>query len=260
VERTFRTPFAGTSRIRFSGCVLSLDEEAPRWPKATIGLMTDAPRYDGHAEYYEDFRGELGDDELEALGRLLGPGPGRCLDIGCGTGAPTAAVARLGWSVVGVDVSSDLLAVARGRGLDVVEASARDLPFDDDSFDAVLSVWTHTDIDDFPGAVVEALRVLRPDAPLVYIGAHPCFVGPHSLLVAPGRPPELHPGYRPARRYDGSAPGIGNPQGLRGRVGAKHLPLHDLFGAFTGAGLRIERFEELGDLDYPHLIGLRARS
>ena len=40
MEWTFRTPFAGTNRIRFSGCVLSLDDEAPRYPKATIGHMT----------------------------------------------------------------------------------------------------------------------------------------------------------------------------------------------------------------------------
>src|SRR6478735_3219220 len=33
------TPFAGTNRIRFSGSVLSLANEAPRWAKATIGLM-----------------------------------------------------------------------------------------------------------------------------------------------------------------------------------------------------------------------------
>jgi ubiquinone/menaquinone biosynthesis C-methylase UbiE len=102
--------------------------------------MSNVPRYDGLAKWYEEFRPALGDEELEALARLLGPGEGRCLDLGCGTGLPTAAVADLGWSVVGVDVSSDLLGVARRRGLEVLEASAEALPFDDASFDAAISI------------------------------------------------------------------------------------------------------------------------
>jgi hypothetical protein len=101
--------------------------------------------------------------------------------------------------------------------------------------------------------------VLRPGGPLVYIGGHPCFVGPHSLFVGAERVPELHPGYRPSRAYDASAPGVGNPDGLRVRVDSVHLTLLDFFAAFTDAGLRIERFEELGDRDYPHVVALRAR-
>ena len=37
------------------------------------------------------------------------------------------------------------------------------------------------------------------------------------------------------------------------------VTLHDFFGAFTEAGFTIERFEELGDRDYPHIVGLRAQ-
>jgi hypothetical protein len=46
---------------------------------------------------------------------------------------------------------------------------------------------------------------------------------------------------------------------VRVRVGAVHLTLHDLFAAFTDAGLTIERFEELGERDYPHVVALRVR-
>lgn len=141
----------------------------------------------------------------------------------------------------------------------MLEAPGGALPFEDASFDAAVSVWTHTDIDDFAAAVAEAARVLRPAAPLVYIGGHPCFVGPHSLFVGAEAVPEFHPGYRQTGRYDETAPGVGDPDGLRVRVGAVHLTLHDLFGAFTDAGFRIERFEELGERDYPHVVALRAR-
>ena len=219
--------------------------------------MADA-RYDGLAAWYTDFRPSLPESEIDALCRLLGEGPGRCLDVGCGTGVSTAVIERLGWSAVGVDVSEDLLEVARAQGLDVVPAPAEALPFEDRAFDAAVSVWTHTDVDDFAAMVAEVARVLRADAPFVYVGAHPCFVGPHSLFLGAEGVPELHAGYRPARRYQ-EAPGVGNPEGLRARVGAVHLPLGVLVQAFAGAGFRIEQLEELGEQDYPYVVALRAR-
>jgi SAM-dependent methyltransferase len=237
--------------------VLSAPDGAPRYAEASIGAVADA-RYDGLAEWYSEFRPSLSEDELAALRRLLGHGTGRCLDVGCGTGVSTAAVAELGWSAVGVDVSEDLLGVARTRGLEVVQASAETLPFDDATFDAVVSIWTHTDVDDFAAMLTEIAGVLRPDSPFVYVGAHPCFVGPHSLFLGAEGVPELHAGYRPARRYV-EAPGVGNPDGLRARVGAMHLPLGAFTEAFAAAGFCIERFEELGDGDYPHVIALRCR-
>jgi len=220
--------------------------------------VTDA-RYDGLADWYAQFRPTVSEEELSALERLLGPGDGRCLDVACGTGLPTEAVAGLGWAVVGVDVSADLLEVARTRGLEVHQAPADDLPFEDGSFDAAVSVLTHTDVDGFAEAVGEVARVLKPAAPFVYIGVHPCFVGPHSVFVAAEGVPELHDGYRPSRRYDSSAPGVANPDGVRARVGGVHLTLHDFFAAFTDAGFRIERFEEISERGYPHVIALRAR-
>ena len=216
-------------------------------------------RYDGIAEWYREFRPSLPPDELDVLQRLLGRGEGRCLDVGCGTGLATEAVAEIGWSAVGVDLSEDMLATARRRGLEVVHGSATELPFDDETFDAAVSSHTHIDIDDFAGAMKETARVLQPEAPLVYIGTHPCFVGPHSVFLAGRGVPKLHPGYRQTGRYDESAPGVANPDGVRAKVGAVHLPLAAFLAAFFDAGFRIERFEELGSRDYPHVVALRAR-
>ena len=140
-------------------------------------------RYDGIAKWYDGWRPGLTTDELAALMRLLGTGDGRCLDVGCGTGVATTVAGELGWSPVGVDVSAELLVIARERGLDVVEGSAHSLPFEDASFDGAISVWTHTDVGDFRAVVAEVTRILRPGAPFVYVGGHPCFVGPHSLVV-----------------------------------------------------------------------------
>jgi SAM-dependent methyltransferase len=231
---------------------------APGSCLASIDGMSVA-RYDGVAEWYRGFRPSLTPEELEALQRLLGRGEGRCLDVGCGTGLATAAVAELGWSAVGVDLSEDMLETARGRGVEVVQGSAVELPFEDKTFDAAVSIWTHGDIDDFLAAMKEIARVLLPERPVVYIGGHPCFVGPHSRFLGGQGVPELHPGYRQAGRYDDSAPGVAYPDGLRAKVGAVHLPLAAFLAAFFDAGFSIERFEELGSRDYPHVVALRAR-
>ena len=220
--------------------------------------MTDA-RYDGIAEWYDAtfVDSELGRTARDIVGELLGEGAGRLLDVGCGTGGHTTAFVDLGWTVTGVDISEDQLRLARARGVDVVRARAEELPFDETSFDAVVSMWTHTDVDDFPAELREIARVLRPGGRFVYLGAHPCFVGPHSRFIAAEGIPVLHPGYRSAGRYT-EAPGT-SPEGLRAKVGAVHLPLGAFVQAFLDAGFALDRFEEPVVREYPYLLALRCR-
>jgi SAM-dependent methyltransferase len=91
------------------------------------------------------------------------------LDVGCGTGVLTRAIARLDsvGAVVGVDLAPSLLEQARVLAASLAtvsyeEADARSLPFADASFDAVVfdSVLTHVPAPD--EALAEAFRVLRP--------------------------------------------------------------------------------------------------
>jgi SAM-dependent methyltransferase len=67
---------------------------------------------------------------------------GRALDVGCGTGALAARLAEAGYEMVGVDPSQGMLRVleARTSRVRAVRGSGTSLPFDDDSFDLVLSV------------------------------------------------------------------------------------------------------------------------
>jgi SAM-dependent methyltransferase len=216
-------------------------------------------RYDGVTEWYErEFvHSEFAAVPREAALRLLGDGPGRLLDVGCGTGAHTVVFAEHGWSPVGVDISEDQLRLARERGVEVVWADAADLPFEDASFDAAVSIWTHTDVEDFTLLLREVVRVLRPGSPFVYVGAHPCFVGPHSRFVEAEGMPVLHPGYWHTGRYT-EAPGI-SPTGLRAKVGAVHLPLGLFIQSFLDAELRLEHFDELERREYPYTVALRCR-
>ena len=192
--------------------------------------------------------------------RLLGRGSGRLIDVGCGTGAYSSALADLGWTVTGVDASEDMLRRARERGVEAVQADATALPFADCSFDAAVSLWTHTDVDDLPATLDEIARVLRPAAPFVYVGAHPCFVGPHSEYVEARGVPKLHAGwYRRAGAYGADAPGRSG-KGLRARIGVSfHRPLGELLQTFAERGFRLERIEEPEERDYPYLLALRWR-
>jgi SAM-dependent methyltransferase len=221
--------------------------------------MTRGARYDEVADWYDETMAisELGLSGRGTVLRLLGPGPGRLLDVGCGGGSHMLAFAEAGWTPVGVDVSEEQLRLARARGCEVTQAPAERLSVGDASFDAVVSMWTHTDVDDFPAALREIARVLRPGGTLVYLGVHPCFVGPHSEFLRGEGVPRLHPGYRLAGRYE-TGPGI-SPEGLRAKVGAAHLPLGLFLQAFLDAGLRLERVEEPGERDYPVPLAIRAR-
>src|SRR2546430_1113548 len=215
-------------------------------------------RYDGIAEWYdaEFATTELGASARKVVLRLMGEGPGLLADVGCGGGAHAVELAAHGWSVVGVDISQAQLELARRRGLEVVEANAAALPFEDASFDAAVSIFTHTDVDDFAAVTREVTRVLREDGRFVYLGIHPCFVGPHAF-VHDREVPELHPGYRDTS-YRTEAPGIWG-EGIRGKVGATHLPLGLFLHAFLDAGLQLERVEEPEGREYPYILALRAR-
>jgi SAM-dependent methyltransferase len=216
-------------------------------------------RYDGIADWYErEFAtGPMAGEPREPALRLLGPAPGSLLDVACGGGAHTAAFAEAGWDVTGVDESAEQLRYASARGVRVVQADAASLPFADASFDAAVSIWLHTDSDDFAAVVREVARVLRPGGSFVYVGAHPCFIGPHSQFAIDQPAPVLHPGYRETHRYfEGPAM---SPHGLRAKIGAVHLALGRFMEAFLTASLRLEHFEEPGPREYPYMVALRWR-
>jgi SAM-dependent methyltransferase len=223
--------------------------------------MSPDARYDEVAEWYDaTFSGDspLASMPRATALRLLGPPGGRLLDIGCGGGSHTSAFAAAGWEPVGLDISEAQLRLARERGCEVVLGRAESLPFEDASFDAAVSLWTHTDVEDWAAAVRETRRVVRPGRPFVYVGVHPCFVGPHALFVEGRGVPQLHAGwYRQSGRYE-DAPGI-SPTGLRARVGGTHLPLAEFLQSFVDAGFRFEHVEEPGSRDYPIAIALRCR-
>jgi ubiquinone/menaquinone biosynthesis C-methylase UbiE len=89
----------------------------------------------------------------------------RVLDLGCGEGM-LALLKLKGAHLTGVDLSRELLTVARRNGYDVTCAALlAQLPFPDDSFDYVVSldVMGHIALDEKDTVIAEMARVLRPD-------------------------------------------------------------------------------------------------
>jgi SAM-dependent methyltransferase len=105
-----------------------------------------------------------------ALGRLeLGA---RVLDLGSGAGTDSLVAAQMvgpGGSVVGVDMTPEMLAKARGAAaalgvanVEFVEAEAESLPFADESFDVVISNGVIDLVPDKDAVFSELHRVLVP--------------------------------------------------------------------------------------------------
>ena len=124
--------------------------------------------FDVAAEAYDRFMGRYSLLLSPQLADLAGVRDGqRVLDVGCGPGALTAElVMRLGAAAVAaVDLSQPFVAAARARnpGVEVLRASAEQLPFADRSFDAALAQLVVHFMSDPVAGVAEMARVTRRD-------------------------------------------------------------------------------------------------
>jgi ubiquinone/menaquinone biosynthesis C-methylase UbiE len=145
-------------------------------------------------------------DEVAPLGHEVGPRlldrvgieeGMEVLDVGTGSGGSVAIpAASRGARVVGSDLTPEHFVAARRRadeaGVDVewVEADAEDLPFDDRSFDRVLSTFGHMFAPRHALAGAELARVCRPEGAVVTTTWVPDrFAGLMFKTVAPYMPP-----------------------------------------------------------------------
>ena len=92
------------------------------------------------------------------------------LDVGCGTGTALFELAARVARAVGVDLSEEMLEVARSRarpGVELLRSDAAALPFDDGTFDAYRAERIYQHLEDPHAALREARRVLKPGGRLV---------------------------------------------------------------------------------------------
>ncbi|WP_374376255.1 class I SAM-dependent methyltransferase [Dongia sp.] len=111
-----------------------------------------------------------------AIARLLDVRhPEPVLDIGCGTGNYTIAVADRNVMAIGLDQSTLMLRRARAKEprIEWVAGQAEALPFADNSFAGVFCTMTLHHLQDFESVFAEIARVLRPGARFVAFTAFP---------------------------------------------------------------------------------------
>jgi len=123
--------------------------------------------FDVAAGSYDRFMGRYSVLLSPQMTDLAGVGSGqRVIDVGCGPGALTAElVARTGASnVAAVDPSAPFVEAVRTRypGVDVRQASAEELPFDDGAFDAALAQLVVHFMTEPVRGIAEMARVVRP--------------------------------------------------------------------------------------------------
>jgi SAM-dependent methyltransferase len=135
--------------------------------------------YDAMAADYLAAEGNPYNDLYEQpnLRALLPPVAGRrVLDAGCGAGRTAVWLVDQGAEVVGVDLSPELLQIARERvpGASFAVADlARRLPFEDGSFDVVVASLVMHYLRDWVPTLRELRRVLRADGVVVLSTHHP---------------------------------------------------------------------------------------
>ena len=128
----------------------------------------DADRYDRRIGWWE--RRVFGEHRAWACSHAQGD----VLEVAVGSGLNLPYYGD-GQAVVGIDLSTAMLDLARGRAREVGrdvglrEGDAHHLPFDDASFDAVVCTYSLCNIPDIDRALSEMQRVLRPGGRLVLV-------------------------------------------------------------------------------------------
>jgi 2-polyprenyl-3-methyl-5-hydroxy-6-metoxy-1,4-benzoquinol methylase len=205
------------------------------------------PRYDEIADWYPTW---VGDDDgiiVDGVGELLPPtlSGARVFDVACGHGRASRGLARLGAHVVGVDLSAELIGIARAREVadplgiayQAADVAEPEKWWDGVPFDGAVCEMAMMDIDDLAGTLRAVAATLRPRGWFVLSMVHPCFPGNEAGLSS--WPPDqtyFHEGRWTSPDH--------NPVGVRIRVGSSHRTLSTYLNALAGAGFALERVIE----------------
>lgn len=165
------------------------------------------------------------------------------LDAGCGTGYLSRKLSQSGARVVGVDLSENMIRIAKERSPEVdfrVDSVTELRSLEDEAFDVVIANYVLMDVPFLQEAIDSFYRVLRSDGVAVVIFSHPCFPqgrrtdGPGDVVSYSWDQPYFEPHKV-----------VEAPWGhFTDDFIWFHRPLSDYWKAFTASGFRVERFEE----------------
>lgn len=123
-------------------------------------LGSVAPSVDYFTKVKAEYLSSVATEEFGSIENLI------ALDIGCGVGNFETLLSKRFHRLVGVDVSSESIAIARRRnpGIEFNVFGGKEVPFSDCSFDLVFTVCVmhHVPVEGWDAFLDEAFRVLRP--------------------------------------------------------------------------------------------------
>jgi ubiquinone/menaquinone biosynthesis C-methylase UbiE len=99
----------------------------------------------------------------------------KVLDVGCGFGTDLKRATDLGAICMGIDASEEFINMAK-QNLPDAELKVgfmENLPYEDDSFDVIMSRYVIQTSPDVPRCLEEMIRVLKPQGSLVYLTVDP---------------------------------------------------------------------------------------
>ena len=173
--------------------------------------------------------------DLKLLGRLEGK---RVLDLGCGGGPVSVAMAKQGAKVIAIDGSAEQIGHARRLcereevSVELHQGDLADLAFvRADTIDVAIAVYSLGMVADHDRVFRQVHRVLRPEAPFVVSLPHPAWRASDG-----GEPPKVRRPY-----WDRTAV----PWFDAGEQGNDHpVTISDLFTSLTRANFRVDTLAE----------------
>ncbi len=121
------------------------------------------PIYDTIGKSYDNTR-QADPEIVKKLLELLGPiEKGKYLDLGCGSGNYTGALAAMGLTIEGVDLSLEMLTKAKTKYPNVLfhQGDAKQLAFQDNSFNGAVSILATHHIGDNSKLFHQAYRIIK---------------------------------------------------------------------------------------------------
>jgi SAM-dependent methyltransferase len=116
---------------------------------------------------------------LDELREVPWSSVGAVADLGCGTGRTATWMREHGVGVIdGVDLTPEMLEVARGRGVyrRLVEGDVSATGLDSEGYDLVMTCLVDEHLAEIEPLYAEAFRLARPDGTFVLVGFHPHFI------------------------------------------------------------------------------------
>ncbi len=211
--------------------------------------------WDQAARWYDALVGERGsyyqkEIVLPGAFKMLGlPKGARVLDLACGQGVFSRYLFQKGMDVVGLDISSKLVELARERSDKKIRFEAGDAQGSDtlkgETFDAISCLLAIQNMERIEPVFKNAARWLRPGGKLVIVAMHPCFRIPRQTHWGWDADKKLE--YRRVDRYSTELkiPILTPPLAdSKNYTLTYHRPLQSYFDGLAKAGLKVEALEE----------------